>query len=223
MVNSQEIIERSIYSALLSIAVAYNYSLDPVNYLPATVDTKAQYNLDKKTLIGTGNPYIGIYGAGNNQSRGMKEVPRITIEPQGFFPGDIGFPKQSLDKSEDGTAYLLSESSQTETIHQVIDIHLVSNNISDMRVMHNILNSALPTKGYIKPYTFDVAPPDGNIFLELSNFFNQPDTDKGIIEKVYQFTVKDTLLSELFNVVDTITPISDISVLIDNMKALHIN
>lgn len=34
MVNSQEIIERSIYSALLNTSVALGYSINPEDYLP---------------------------------------------------------------------------------------------------------------------------------------------------------------------------------------------
>ena len=34
MVNSQEIIERSIYSALLGVAVKLGYSVNPEDFLP---------------------------------------------------------------------------------------------------------------------------------------------------------------------------------------------
>ena len=38
MVNSQEIIERSIYMALLRVTIELGYGLDPNNYLPVSVE-----------------------------------------------------------------------------------------------------------------------------------------------------------------------------------------
>jgi len=223
MVNTQEIIERSIYSALLSIAINQGYSLDPANYLPATPQSAITFESDKKALLDSGKSFVGIYGAGNNQSRGIKECPRITLEPQGFFPGDIGFPKQQVDKSEDGS-FLVSESNYTESVDQLVNIHLTANNISDMRLLHNILNSSIPQRGYIKPYIYDLKPFDGNIYIQLSNFFSLPDTDKGIMEKVYQFMVKDTILNELFIPTgEIISPIKDISLLLSEIELLKIN
>jgi len=221
MVDTQEIIERSIYSALLTIAVEKGYTLDPKKYLPATPANKILFNNDKANLISTGKPFVSIFGAGNNQSRGMKECPRISIDPMGFFPGDIGFPKQSIDKAD--TGYMVSESNYTESVDQLVNITLTSNNISHMRLLHNILNSAIPQRGYIKPYIYDEKPFEGNLFIMVSNFYSLPDTDKGIMEKVYQFTVKDTILEELFIPSgEIIPPLQDISLLNNEMSLLEI-
>lgn len=220
MVTTQEILERSIYSSLLKTMVDNGYSLKPEDYLPSTPATKVAYDADVKAIEATGKPYIFLFGPGNTQSRGIKECPRICIEPQGFFPGDIGFHKQDLEKTDDG--YKVSESNYTETVDQLVNIHLVSNNISDMRVLHNILSSSIPQRGYIKPYIYPDKPFDGNIFIQLSNFFSLQDTDKGIMEKVYQFTIKDTTLDELFVAVDTISPIRDISVLLDDKELIKL-
>lgn len=221
MVNTQEIIERSIYSSLLSAAVTHGYTIDPKLYLPATPANKIQFDTDKATIESSGKPFVSIFGAGNNQSRGMKDCPRICVDPLGFFPGDIGFPKQIMEKTD--TGYMVSESNYTDSVDQLVNITLTSNNIEDMRILHNILNSAIPQRGYIKPYTFDEVPFEGNIFIMVSNFYSNPDTDKGIMEKVYQFTVKDTILEELFiETGDIIPPIQDISLLLNEMSLLDI-
>ena len=60
-------------------------------------------------------------------------------------------------------------------------------------------------------------PFDGNIFVELTNFFSIPDQSNGIVEKVYQFIVKDTLLEDLRDV-ETLPPINDISVLLGEIE-----
>lgn len=48
MINSQEIIERSIYQALLNASIKLGYSLDPNNYLPISIENQKGL---KKTWI----------------------------------------------------------------------------------------------------------------------------------------------------------------------------
>lgn len=212
MISSQEIIERSIYSALLKTLTFLGYSLDPMDYYPVTDENKKKFTSDKEFIKNTKGFFIDLFGVGNNQSRGIKECPRITLEAKGFMPGDIGLPKQIMEKVED--SYFVSEF-PFEAIDQYIDIHLVANNQNEMRLLHTILFSSIPQRGYIKPYHLEEIPFDGNIFLEVANFYDIPDTDKGIMEKVYEFNVKDSILTELINKSeDTISPIKVIEVLL---------
>lgn len=223
MVTTQEIIERSVYLSILNTSIKHGLSINPENYLPPTVESEARYKADVENIKASGKPYVMVFGAGNSQSRGIKEVPRIVIEPQGFFPGDIGFDKESIDRDENGD-FLVSESNYSETVDQFINIHLVSNNIEDNRLLHNVLSSSIPQKGYIKPYNHENKPFTGNIFIILSNFFNLNDNDKGIIEKVYQFTIMDTVLEELFIPTgETHVPIKDISILLNELDKININ
>ena len=50
MVNSQEIIERSVYSALLQVAIALGYTVDPNDYLPASEANAKRFEEDIKAL-----------------------------------------------------------------------------------------------------------------------------------------------------------------------------
>ena len=43
MINSQEIIERSIYQALLNASIKLGYSLDPNNYLPISIENQKRF------------------------------------------------------------------------------------------------------------------------------------------------------------------------------------
>ena len=43
MINSQEVIERSIYTALLNTAVKMGYSLDPEDFLPISPENAANH------------------------------------------------------------------------------------------------------------------------------------------------------------------------------------
>lgn len=214
MISSQEIIERSVYGALLNTMVSLGYSLDPLNYYPVTEDNKQKFNSDKEAIKTNKGFFIDLFGVGNNQSRGIKNCPRITIEAKGFMPGDMGLPKQIMEKVED--SYFVSEF-PFEAIDQYIDIHLVANNQVEMRLLHTILFSSVPQRGYIKPYNLEEVPFDGNIFIEISNFYDLPDNDKGIMEKVYEFNIKDSILEDqIKEIEDPISPIHTIDLLYSN-------
>lgn len=208
MVNSQEIIERSIYSALLNTSVALGYSINPEDYLPISEANSKKYNEAKKAL----KKFIGIFGTGNNQSKDMKITPRIVVNARGFYPGNIGLPKELIGK-EEGVGYTATEVPYS-TIDQYIDIHLVAGTQEDLRLLHQITFYSIPQRGYIKPYNQEEFLFSGNIFLELVNFFDIPNTEVGIMEKIYQFVIEDTLVYEDTKPLDLV-PIKDISVLVE--------
>lgn len=212
MVNSQEIIERSIYMALLNMTIDLGYTINPENYLPSTVENSKRFSDDLKSIVSEKGFYIGVFGVGNNHSRGIKDTPRIVVDSEGFYPGDIGLPKKIIEK-EDGIGYTSSEM-PFETLSQYINIRLCATNSNHMRLLHQIMFWSIPQRGYVKPYNEDKFLFDGNIFLRVVNFYNMPDLENGLMEKVYQFEVQDCLL-EKNTVPEEITPIRDISFLLD--------
>ena len=208
MVSSQEVIERSIYSSILGVTIGLGYTVNPDDYLPINQENSARFKADIAKL----KKYVGIFGAGNNQSKGKKITPRIDINPRGFYPGAIGLPRELIEK-ESGIGYTATEIPY-ETIDQYIDIHLVSNSQEDIRLLNSILFYSVPQRGYIKPYTEERFLFSGNIFIELVNFFDTPNLDMGIIEKIYQFQVFDTITYEK-PVEGDLTPITDITLLLE--------
>lgn len=220
MIDSQTVIERSVYLALLDTTVNAGYTLNPEKYLPISKANSSLFDNDSKNIEKTKGFMISIFGTGNNQSKGMKNTPRIVVDAKGFLPGDIGLPGRMVDKDDTGR-YFVSEH-PFEAIDQFIDIHLVSSNQEQMRLLQLILSSSIPQRGYIKPYDKEQIPFDGNIFIEASNFYNMPDNDKGILEKVYQFTIKDTLVERITNIGEEIPPLVDISFFINNKEEITI-
>ena len=218
MIDSQEVIERSIYQSLLETTLALGYTLDPNNYFPVSQENSRQFEADKRNLEQEKGYFISIFGVGNNQSKGQKIAPRIVVDSQGFLPGDIGLPKVITEKIEG--SFFVSEQ-PFEAIDQYIDIRLVAENQKQIRVLQNILSSSIPQRGYLKPHTESEAPFDGNIYVEASNFYNVPDNDRGLIEKVYQFIIKDTLLQTNQNTTE-LPVIADISVLLNNESLTHV-
>lgn len=209
MLNIQQVIERSIYSAILDSLIEAGLSLDPNNYLPLSLENSAAYKVARENIEASKGMYIELYGSSDSLSKGAKSTPRIVIVPQGFYPGDMGLEHRSLDLADD--TYVISEL-PFESIDQNYDIIIVANNITEQRVLTSIISSSIPRRGYIKPYNKEPAT-SGNIFILLSNYFNSDNNEAGTLEKVYQFTVKDTLIEEP-TIVDTATPMIDISLLL---------
>lgn len=209
MINSQEIIERSVYAAILRVAVALGYSLDPNEYLPVSEANSVKLKEDIAKL----SKYIPIFGTANSSSKDQKTTPRIVVNARGFYPGSIGLPKELIEKSE-GVGFSSNEEPY-ETLDQYIDVHLVANNQEDLRLLHQILFWSLPQRGYIKPYNEENFLPSGNIFIEVGNFFDYPNTTLGLLEKVYEYKVYDTLIGEKEDTPNDLVPISSIEVVLE--------
>lgn len=210
MVETQEIVERSFYFSILKKLISEGYTLNPEDYQPATAASSAQFKADLAAIQLDKGYYISLFGAGNNQSKGEKLIPRIVINPKGWLPGDIGLVKEQLVKDAD--RYFVSEF-PFESVDQFFDIHLVANTQEMIRMMAIFLQQSIPTRGYVKPYIYDTVPFDGNIFVEIVNFYDNSNLDKGIIEKVYQYQAKDTILDSV-DLPDTLTPIKDITMML---------
>jgi hypothetical protein len=218
MITSQQIIERSIYASILTKLIEQGLTLNPEEYSPVTEQNAVKYNIDRQAIIDDKGVFIPLFGTGNSQSRGEKTVPRIVIDTGGFYPGDFGLDNRTIDK--EGDSFIVSEV-PFEAIDQQIDIRLIYNKSTDGRLLHALLHTAIPQRGYIKPHNQESKPFDGNIFIYLSNYYSMDNTDKGLSEDVYQFMVKDTLINPLV-VLDTIKPISEINYIINSLE-LSIN
>lgn len=216
MVNSEEIVERTFYISLLSTMLEMGLTLNPEDFLPLSQENEKRFQEAIKGM----KKFIPLFGIGNNQVKGPKTLPRITIELQGYYAGDIGVNKYIIgDKLEDGN-YQASEFPY-ETKDITIDVHLVSQTQADMRLLHTILYTGLPARGYVRPYFNDLEEwekgrlaPTGNLFIEIGNYYDHPDVEHGILEKVYTYVCKDGILPEKVLGEGTLTPIKDISVLI---------
>ena len=218
MVNLEEIIERSFYIALLHETLKRGLTINPDDYLVnglPTETTADRFEQDKKAI---GKKFIYIFGIGNNLVRGPKDCPRITIELNAYYPGELGTEKFSVEESEENFDVIEYDYTTKSTN---LDIHLVANTQQEMRLLHDIMYRALPAKGYIKPYFNEgkalnktKVSSTGNLYIEVGNFYDHPDLQHGLLEKVYTYEVSDGLILEEVVSQGEIVPIKDISVLI---------
>lgn len=223
MVNTLEVIERSIYDAILQVAIKEGLTLDPKNYYPVTPESIKQFNDDKKAL----SKYVSIFGAGSAESKGEKITPRIVVENDTLFPGAIGLQDNFLEFNEEDKNYIPIQM-PSKSLEQIVNIHICAGNQADYRVLQTIVAKALPLRGYIKNYLNETLTESGNIFLELVNAYDESDTLSGLIEKAFQYQIQDFVLEELVikdteNTENTIPMISDITFLTENQTLITIN
>lgn len=230
MVQSEEIVERTFYVSLLNTAIKMGYTINPDDYLPASVENEQRYHKDKEAIPN----FVSIFGVSNNHQRGSKICPRITVNLNAYYPGAIGMEKFGIESNEANQFNLVEFPFETKDIS--LDVHLVANNMKDMRLLHNIMYRALPARGYLRPYLNNYDEwvnqkigPTGNLFIEIGNFYDYDDKEHGLLEKVYSYTCVDGVLEEYLNEDITIVPINDILTLIGtydksegDMLPLHI-
>ena len=216
MVNTLEIIERSIYDAILQVAIKDGLSLDPKNYYPVTTETIKQFSEDKKALT----KYVQIFGTGSAESKGEKVTPRIVVENDTLFPGVIGLNDTSLELNEDNMYVPIQMPSKS--LEQIINIHICAGNQTDYRILQSIVYRALPLRGYIKTYLSETLLESGNIYLELVNAYDESDTLSGLIEKAFQYQIQDLVFEELIiEDNDNLIPmINDLTLLTDNQTLI---
>lgn len=215
--NTQEVIERSFYKPILDTLISWGLTVDPLKYGNDNININV-YNTDLNKIKDEKGYFVVVYGAGNNQSKSEKTVPRIVINPRGFIPGDVGLQRNMVEK--EAGAYIVNNY-QNETTDQFIEVHAVANKQEHLRMLVQVIFQSLPQRGYLKPYDHEMAPFDGNIFIEQVNFYDTPDLHLGLLEKIYQWEVKDTLLAPPVKVEDGV-PIKQIDVDINN-KDKNIN
>lgn len=222
MVTVEEIIERTFYISVWYEAFQRGFTINPEDYLVKkgdlwvpTVESEQRFKEDKEAI---GEKFTYIFGIGNNQERGAKICPRITLELKAYYPGSIGVEKTDLELVED---YFQGVEYDYETKDTLIDVHLVAKTQDEMRTLHDIMYRALPARGYLKPYFNDLEAwkqaklgTTGNLYIEVGNYYDHPDLQHGLLEKVYTYTCVDGLLIEKVDPDMTIVPIKDISVLI---------
>lgn len=238
MVTLQEIVERTFYISLLHETLRRGLTINPDDYLVKqgdnmvpTKELYAKYEEDKaeidQRLKELNSSFYYVFGVGNNQVRGPKDLPRITLELKAWYPGDVGLQNEDYELNEDGMYQAIEHGYETK--HTLIDVHLCANTQDEMRTLHDIMYRALPARGYLKPYLNDYDEwkssglmTTGNLYLEVGNYYDHPDLNHGFLEKVYTYEVRDGLIMEKLTGV-TCSPIKDINLLIKPENADQIS
>ena len=182
----QQVLDRSIFHAILRVGIEYGYMVDRYAHDLTTNAGQASYKAALDAVAADKGFAIEIISHSNSQYKGNKKVARIVIDPYGFIPGEVGLDS-SISYVPDGeggfdTCVLPNQSSEYE-----VNVHLVGANANQMRTMNALLAKAMQRKGYIPRYPTTTIQPNGNLFYENTGGFDASDRSEGVIEKIYRF------------------------------------
>lgn len=190
LVDTQKIVERSLFEAIRKLLVSEGY-LPDITLFPNTQIGYGNFQSALEVIKNTKGFATEIFGHGSSQSKELKRVPRIAIVTRRVFPGDIGglvdyeYINNPLDPNN-----LMKVLPDNQTADLQIDIHLVSNSAEQDRFLGAVLGATIGSKRYIPVYD----DPTQKIFTRQYNYYDLPDTMEGIIEKVYSYEIKDLWL-----------------------------
>lgn len=201
-------VERSVYEAIRLVLVSEGYIPDLNNNTTypkdgngnLTVIGQQHWDTDLKVIQTAKGFAIDIFSNSSSKSKGIKKVPRITIEPSIVTDGDLGLPvgtttfKNPLDPNS-----FVKTINPLESTHLNLEIHLISDTAAQERILNAVLAKVLGIKKYIVLYD----SPDERFFIRRANFSQVPDPIEGVSEKVYTYEIQDLYLFSEEN-----TPIS---------------
>lgn len=185
--NSQEKIERALYSTIRALVESEGYIPVIASY-PNTQIGSDNYQAAVKTIAaGVKGFAIEVFGFSSSQAKAMLQVPRIVMKQKRMVEGGIGVP---AGKSfvENGDAFdTFAYQGTTTDLH--IDISICFNSQAQNRILNAIINKALSMRGYI--YLLDGS---GYFFYKYIGFDDSPNTIEGIDTHTYTYAITDLQL-----------------------------
>jgi hypothetical protein len=206
--NIEEVAERSLYQRLLTECVdkGYTPNLQNTSTYPDTpagfAALEAAYT-NIKTVKGFS---IEIFNYSKGQAKNYKKVPRIVINTQNTLPGALGGDLDRHYTKNAGTYYASVLPPQTSDLY--VDIHLISDNVLQHRVLNAILALAIPRRGFIPMYD----DPTTNLFVRYISYLEIQDKETGLIEKVYRYEIPDIFETDGHVVATGISPLKTMTV-----------
>lgn len=206
----EEALERTIFHALRSKIVAEGYLPDindfdtqNTNVQTAAISQKA-YKAAIAAIVANKGFAIEIFNNSVSQQRGTMKAPRIVIDTQAFLPGQLGHDttlQYSLGANDfnppdvDPQDFEIENYSGNRFVSMTSDfyysVRLVANTTKQIRVLHGIMVSVLPRRGYIHWYGDSELRPSGNLLNRYVSNFDHSLLAEGIIEKVYRYEIPD--------------------------------
>lgn len=202
--NVIEIIDRSIYKVIEDVAVENNYAVRKSDYL----SDPNGFQQAEEAIANSRGFCVGIFGSNSPQQRGDLAMPRIVIDGKRFVPGYLGGnPDRVYDLNPDTDLFDASVIPPLTHRYQ-FEIILYSVRVAEDRILHAIIDAALPNFSYVPFYN----NPDLKFFVEQYSFRENPDFSLGYEEKTYLYEAPEVFKSSDLLVQRGISPIKSVAV-----------
>lgn len=192
----QELVERTIFHAIRTRVVAEGYLPDINSYDVTNSDiniakaAQANYRAAVKAIAdGPKGFAIEVFNYGPSQHKGTMKVPRIVVDTQAFLPGEVGHDPSLVYEPNGGNFDGNRFVSLTSNFYY--HLRLLGNTTKQIRVLHGIMVSVLPRRGYIMWDGDTELRPSGNLLNRYISNVDYSWKDEGIVEKVYRYEIPD--------------------------------
>lgn len=189
-------VERSIFKALATAFLAKGYTPDSSN--PA-LQNEAAWTAALESIKTSKGFAVQLYGERSSRAMGEKKVASIVIKNTRIMPGDIGRDtRNSVYEPHPTTAGKFQKIKPPfDSSDFSYDIHLIYSSTKEYYALHELLGEVIGRRTYLPMY--DNA--NDKFYIEQTNYYELPDSNDNIQEKIYSYDVKD--LYEFEAVVDS--------------------
>ena len=199
--NIQEVIEITVFEAIRLELVDKGY-LPDITQFPDTPQGVTDYNNAIKDIVDEKGFAIDIFNNGSNFNKGIKTIPRIIINSGNFLGGSLGGDPSKFFINNGSNYTAMVTPPQTSDFY--LDVHCVSNNVKQERILNSILSLALPKRKYLKCYN-DLTK---SFFIRYLSFFELDNLGHGLSEKCFSYEIPDCWDTEDTTIPGTISKIS---------------
>ena len=208
LLDTLEVVERSIFHSVRERLVEYGYLPDITQYVN-DAPGNAAYQADLAQIRGDKGFAIEVFGTGSNQDKHLLKVPRIVIVPFGMQPGNIGVRTEGVEEFvRDGITRVRTTTLQSPAMDYNFEVHVITNKQKQSRVCQAIVKVALPALGYIKQFEH----PDRYLNIFNTSGRTIPITQEGLTENIFSYTMKDLYEVDRFVVETNLARINEIKV-----------
>lgn len=191
--TTQERVERSIYERIRLELVDKGYLPDITLYNSNTALNQTDWEAAMATIRTTMGFCIELFGAGSYEKNDDKKVPRIVIDSGFFSEGTLGGDQTTYFQLADDNLSYEAYKRPPQASQLDLNIHVVASSTKEIRIAQSILGLALQTRGYLPLYTEvpNEIQETGNFFYRRAGVADLPQTEEGVIEKVYRYVIDD--------------------------------
>lgn len=216
--NIQERIERSVIEKIRLILVREGYWPDITDTVAYPPNQPQLFDDAVDAIVVSKGFAIEPFGHSSSRAKYEKKCPRIVFVSRRILPGSIGNPSNPIpvqDPTDPDRFFNVVRPQESSNMH--FDLYLTSATGVQDRVLNAVIYSALGgQKLFIEMYD----NVNEYFFVRQYNYYDLPDSQNGIEEKVYSYQVDDIYLTSSDDEVvgEQVVPIIDIEADLDLQK-----
>jgi len=213
-------VDFAFFKAIMDLCVALGYTANEMDdtLYPDTDDGYNKLKQDIENIKSTKGFAIGVFGVGNTDDKGYETYPRIVLASRAFLAGDVGNNPDPVYTKDPKTNTFNVDTLPPRTSDYYLNVHVISGSASQKNLLNGIIANALPKRGYID--LPDV--PGRKIFIHEINTTTPEDPERGIMERIYSYEIKDLWESTPVRKPEAVPPINQVDILGNNFETITI-